>query len=117
MVPPGCDLVHLLGRALHKLDLSKEPRAGLGVHLGALDSGSLDPRVPTCWPAREFMKPGQPSLRGTLGSFPALCLQPGSCLSLLAAAPSLGLMRGQITTVYQRRAEGREPEGERPAPA
>lgn len=32
-------------------------------------------------------------MQGTLWSFTALCLQPSSCLSLLAAALSLGLMQ------------------------
>lgn len=84
---PGWDVVHLLGRAPHMLSRSKEPR-GVGVHMAALLSGSLDPRapVPTGWPVRELMKPGQPSMQGTLWAFTALCLQPGSCLSLLAAS-------------------------------
>lgn len=47
----------------------------------------------------------QPCMQGTLWSFTALCLQPGSCLSLQAAAPSLGLMQRQIMNSISVQAE------------
>lgn len=45
-------------------------------------------------------------MQSTLWSFTALCLQLGSCLSLLAASPALGLMRSQITNSISVQAAG-----------
>lgn len=66
-----------------------------GVHAGTWDSRSRGPQGPC---SRSLAGDGineaeQPCMQGTLWSFTALCLQPGSCLSLLAAALSLGLMQ------------------------
>lgn len=55
----------------------------------------------------ELMKLEQSCMQGTLWSFTALCLQLGSCLSLLAASLSLGPMRSQITNSISEQAGGR----------
>lgn len=74
--------------------------------------GARDPKVLalTSLRAMELMKPGQPWMQGTLWSFTALCLQPASCLSELAAAPSLGLMQQsdneQYISVVEKGGEG-----------
>lgn len=104
MVLPGCELGEPPGSRLPdwapNMAFSKEPSGGVGFTwvYSTPDSRSWGPQG-TC--SHSLASSGinearQPCMHGTLWSFPALCLQPGSCLSLPAAALSLGLMQCQI---------------------
>lgn len=112
LVLPGCESgappgLRLPDWAPHTA-LSEVPSRGLGFTrvYSTPDSRSWEPQGPC---SRSLASDGinearQPCMQGTLWSFTALCLQPGSCLSLRAAAPSLGLMQRQIMNSVSARA-------------